>query len=663
MKIRLVCEGAMLVEDRGDTYLFGGPEGIGSRLKECNVGEPKVFFQTHHSAPGFTELGQTLRFKEQPYRHNGFGVATIDQIHGTDFVVETGDGRVLFSERGDVSVRDVVGYDLAITRNKHRPDAFGERVITWPWPDIELELKDGKLLSETFAETAKPWSSMSDVPANIKKIDGTPLTLAQANFVARVAQGSGENGKENWAIAISQFKKSYKKVGDGWVEKEKEGDPVKKFGDVLTAALHKAYNDTSDYYFSEGFLNQDERLAVASSIGPGLSKIRELLPNEVLNRTVKSDDDLDGWFGVWKEDDEWCWAAISSVTMVDLEQEVFTPKAMQWAIKASEIIGKGPIRYRHIPGLDGGECTHQAAVGGFLFERGSFANTPLGQAMRQKAQEQPMGISLGLWFAPKDLLGGMFFKRALVKERSMTPKPMVPATTMLSIEKGDNEMLKPLSEEQLKSIAEELELDVGIVEALHKQALASGSQFGPKEFKEAVKAAKVDGGADAKSRKAAKKMDASEEEMAADEEEMVDGEKSTEDELSEIFAEMSKDELAAVENLLLQAKGKQQRPLTQQRAQEALNPEIHALLQVVKEQSAVVNQLLKATQQGGLNLDLAQARKSAQPLTQASAGGSQTDDQVQRALAEAAERSKSQTLRKSPLWDAFTSKTLNQPRP
>lgn len=62
-----------------------------------------------------------------------------------------------------------------------------------------------------------PWKSLGKVPPQVKKHKGAKLTLSQANYVARIADGSG-----SWAIAWSQFEKKYKREGDKWVLRKKK---------------------------------------------------------------------------------------------------------------------------------------------------------------------------------------------------------------------------------------------------------------------------------------------------------------------------------------------------------------------------------------------------------------------------------------------------------
>ena len=59
-----------------------------------------------------------------------------------------------------------------------------------------------------------PWSKMKDVPAQVKKHKGIPLTLSQANFVAKIADDSG-----SWSIAWSKFNKKYKSDNGRWIKR------------------------------------------------------------------------------------------------------------------------------------------------------------------------------------------------------------------------------------------------------------------------------------------------------------------------------------------------------------------------------------------------------------------------------------------------------------
>lgn len=66
-----------------------------------------------------------------------------------------------------------------------------------------------------------PYTKVSDAPANIRKLDGVALTLAQVNWIANVADGLDPDQVESvWAVAIAQFKRSFRKEGGKWVKRK-----------------------------------------------------------------------------------------------------------------------------------------------------------------------------------------------------------------------------------------------------------------------------------------------------------------------------------------------------------------------------------------------------------------------------------------------------------
>jgi len=72
-----------------------------------------------------------------------------------------------------------------------------------------------------------PYDKISDAPANIRKLDDAELTLGQINWIAKHYDALKEAEQKGdiqsaMGVAIGQFKKAFKKVGDKWEEKEKE---------------------------------------------------------------------------------------------------------------------------------------------------------------------------------------------------------------------------------------------------------------------------------------------------------------------------------------------------------------------------------------------------------------------------------------------------------
>jgi hypothetical protein len=90
----------------------------------------------------------------------------------------------------------------------------------------ELDKKDELEMSElvTF-----PYKSMKDVNPSLKGIE-PPISLAQANAIAKQADAVGTNDEKNgWAIAISSFKKGHTVQDGKWVKRESmSGDEFAK---------------------------------------------------------------------------------------------------------------------------------------------------------------------------------------------------------------------------------------------------------------------------------------------------------------------------------------------------------------------------------------------------------------------------------------------------
>lgn len=71
-----------------------------------------------------------------------------------------------------------------------------------------------------------PVEKISDAPANIQELDDVKLTLAQVNWILNVYDGlEGDPDIENpMAVAISQFRKSWRVEDGAWVKRETKGE-------------------------------------------------------------------------------------------------------------------------------------------------------------------------------------------------------------------------------------------------------------------------------------------------------------------------------------------------------------------------------------------------------------------------------------------------------
>ncbi len=448
MRVSVLSCGSAIVESGSQRWLLGAPAGVAASLKAAGIDTPDTVLLTAMRSPGISELSDVIetRFKEQPVSIDGLSATPVQYKHGTDYIIKDPDAVILFSERGDVATKDTAGFDMVVVKNKHRSDDLGGHVMTWPWADVDVQITnhDVKVLG-TSAVSLKVWASEGDVPDNLKSIEDANLTLAQANFIARVAEASGEG---DWAIAISQFKKSHTRQGDRWVHKDKE----------------------------------------SAETLPMPQQFKELAPD------IPDVVDQNGWATMYKgADGTDRWATITAVSMWDKQGELLTHKAIDWALNFAKVVGAGPLRFRHVPGWDGGDCDRQVRVDDYLFESGTFRDDPMGLAMKEVMRNgSGWRISPGLLYGPKDLVNGVY-SRTIIFERSLTQNPVIPATATLTID-GGNDMVKVLTKEQLDEVSKELGLDVSFITELHQKALAGADAVvGVKEFKEfALKQAEDD---------------------------------------------------------------------------------------------------------------------------------------------------------------------------
>ena len=92
------------------------------------------------------------------------------------------------------------------------------------WSELigsQLDERDSEQLSYFSNDLTFPYKSLKDINPALAGID-PPITLGQANAIARQADAIGSDDEKNgWAIAISKFKRSHKVVDGRWVKKNK----------------------------------------------------------------------------------------------------------------------------------------------------------------------------------------------------------------------------------------------------------------------------------------------------------------------------------------------------------------------------------------------------------------------------------------------------------
>ena len=192
-----------------------------------------------------------------------------------------------------------------------------------------------------------PYSSMGSVPANLKKMDGIPLTLAQVNWIARIADGIPEGQVDNpWAVAKAKFKKSFTKKDGKWVSKKDKGTDVEKGFVVVGDNL---------YFTLDG-----ENWSTA-------------------------DEAFDGMAVISKENGRYRIETVSTAALKDREGETFGTDAMDYDIAQAEVTGKYPeFRVFHKSFLAIGKVEKMRRVGIFAIDEGTSYDDPFSLEVCEK---------------------------------------------------------------------------------------------------------------------------------------------------------------------------------------------------------------------------------------------------------------------------------------
>jgi len=108
--------------------------------------------------------------------------------------------------------------------DRNRPGIEKSKDLYFVWQDGDVRRIDVQRDSEDIDQSFKAWSSMSNVPKNLRTMNDARLSLSQVNHLAQMADAIEEGGQvENaWAVARNQFKKLYEIEGDAWVKRDEE---------------------------------------------------------------------------------------------------------------------------------------------------------------------------------------------------------------------------------------------------------------------------------------------------------------------------------------------------------------------------------------------------------------------------------------------------------
>lgn len=143
-----------------------------------------------------------------------------------------------------------------------------------------------------------------------------------------------------------------------------------------------------------------------------------------INFFKHQDKELDVGFKVFEDPDgNLRWLSISSNAFEDLDNELFTTKALEEAIEYADKEGeRGPLLIYHVPAAVVGQCDYQALSGRFLVESGTFDDTPLGNKAVEYFvnSDEEHQVSIGFQYHEGDEEDGQYDWLRIL-ERSVTP--------------------------------------------------------------------------------------------------------------------------------------------------------------------------------------------------------------------------------------------------
>lgn len=189
--------------------------------------------------------------------------------------------------------------------------------------------------------------------------------------------------------------------------------------DAIRAAFYKQFEGQPGYFYCERIY--DDHIVASSGYGSdsktyiinytqddgeytfeGMTQWQEVKPTTVYQPVEKSE------LLVEKSDDgTYNWTAISSNSFRDIDGEIVTTQAMDFAIEIAKKRGSyGNLVWEHYDELPIGVCKSQRRVGNFLVETGEFLDTPLGLKAAEKIKSSEPGtyrISIGFkyWMGTK----------------------------------------------------------------------------------------------------------------------------------------------------------------------------------------------------------------------------------------------------------------------
>jgi len=246
--------------------------------------------------------------------------------------------------------------------------------------------------------------------------------------------------------------------------------------DMIRSAFYKQFEGQPGYFYCERIY--DDHIVASSGYGSSsktyiinytvddgeytfddMTKWQEVMPTTVYQPVEKSE------LLVEKSDDgTYRWMAISSNSFRDIDGEIVTTQAMDFAIEIAKKRGSyGNLVWEHYDELPIGVCKSQRRVGNFLVETGDFLDTKLGLKAAEKIKSSDPGkyrISIGFkyWQGTKSDEGEYYLID--IFHRACTDHPANKGTA-LEVEKS----MKTLTEDEKLRIAKDLDITKEELEA------------------------------------------------------------------------------------------------------------------------------------------------------------------------------------------------------
>jgi len=208
---------------------------------------------------------------------------------------------------------------------------------------------------------------------------------------------------------------------DNWVELELAYVPVDD-----SKYTNNANSDDADDTSKEKAVQQAPEVAHA-----GILKSIQTLWQKVFPADPKVPKEARTFYTKEQADGQQRWVAISSTAFLDGHQEIVATEGIDKSLARAEEVGRGDLRFWHLPSVRLGSCDMQFRDGVALVESGLWDTTDVAIAAQKALEEDPdrWGVSigfLGLKGAPAEVNGTQV--HAVWTDLQIIERSLLPAT-------------------------------------------------------------------------------------------------------------------------------------------------------------------------------------------------------------------------------------------